>query len=93
MSLAHVAPVLFILALGIGGHDTYSPQCYRPYMARLARIVIPGLPHHVTQRGRGVPAFSDPSQPSRGHPRSLLGTGDGCKMNLVLEPALNPLVP
>jgi hypothetical protein len=35
-----------------GGHDTYSPtQCYRPYVARLARIVIPGLPHHVTQRG------------------------------------------
>ena len=26
-------------------------QCYRPRMARLARIVIPGLPHHVTQRG------------------------------------------
>ena len=28
------------------------PQlCYRPYMARLARVVVPGLPHHVTQRG------------------------------------------
>ena len=26
-------------------------KCYRPYMARLARVVIPGLPHHVTQRG------------------------------------------
>jgi len=36
---------------GIGGHDTYTPRCYCPYMARLARIVIPGLPHHVTQRG------------------------------------------
>ena len=36
----------------IGGHDTYSPAwCYRPCMARLARIVVPGLPHHVTQRG------------------------------------------
>ena len=22
-------------------------------MARLARLVIPGLPHHVTQRGNG----------------------------------------
>jgi len=22
-------------------------------MARLARIVVPGLPHHVTQRGNG----------------------------------------
>jgi putative transposase len=22
-------------------------------MARLARIVIPGIPHHVTQRGNG----------------------------------------
>jgi hypothetical protein len=37
---------------GMGGHDTYSPAlCYRPCMARLARIVVPGLPHHVTQRG------------------------------------------
>lgn len=23
------------------------------YMARPARIVVPGLPHHVTQRGNG----------------------------------------
>lgn len=22
-------------------------------MARLARVVVPGLPHHVTQRGNG----------------------------------------
>jgi len=22
-------------------------------MARLARLVVPGLPHHVTQRGNG----------------------------------------
>jgi putative transposase len=37
---------------GIGGHDTYFlSRCYRWYMARLARVVIPGLPHHVTQRG------------------------------------------
>ena len=39
----------------IGGHDTYSPiprpGCYCSHMARLARVVIPGLPHHVTQRG------------------------------------------
>ena len=27
------------------------PGCYRSHMARLARVVIPGLPHHVTQRG------------------------------------------
>ncbi len=27
-------------------------------MARLARVVVPGLPHHVTQRGnRRQPAF------------------------------------
>ena len=27
-------------------------------MARLARIVIPGIPHHVTQRGnRRLPVF------------------------------------
>jgi len=25
--------------------------CYCSHMARLARIVVPGLPHHVTQRG------------------------------------------
>jgi len=25
--------------------------CYRSCLARLARVVIPGLPHHVTQRG------------------------------------------
>jgi putative transposase len=24
---------------------------YRPCVARLARIVIPGLPHHIIQRG------------------------------------------
>ena len=37
---------------GLEGHDTYSlSRCYGPYMARLARIVIPGLPPHVTQRG------------------------------------------
>ena len=23
------------------------------YMARLPRVVIPGIPHHVTQRGNG----------------------------------------
>ena len=27
-------------------------------MARLARIVVPGMPHHITQRGnRAQPAF------------------------------------
>ena len=32
--------------------------CWRPAMARLARIVIPGLPHHVTARGnRREPIF------------------------------------
>jgi putative transposase len=30
-------------------------------MARLARIVVPGLPHHVTQRGnRREPIFLEP---------------------------------
>jgi putative transposase len=33
----------------IGGHDTYSLLLF--FMPRLARIVVPGLPHHVTQRG------------------------------------------
>jgi len=29
-------------------------------MARLARLVVPGLPHHVTQRGnRRLPTFFD----------------------------------
>jgi putative transposase len=27
-------------------------------MARIARVVVPGLPHHITQRGnRGEPLF------------------------------------
>ena len=25
--------------------------CYDQAMARLARVVIPGMPHHITQRG------------------------------------------
>ena len=35
------------------GHDTYFPpdSAIVLGMARLARVVIPGLPHHVTQRG------------------------------------------
>jgi len=39
--------------MGNGGHDTYSPRRVLSCsgMARLARIVIPGLPRHVTQRG------------------------------------------
>jgi len=29
-------------------------------MARIARLVVPGYPHHVTQRGvRSLPIFSD----------------------------------
>ena len=32
---------------------------YFPYMSRLARMVVPDLPHHVTQRGnRREPIFS-----------------------------------
>jgi putative transposase len=38
-------------------HDTYSPQFYFvgkfAHMRRLARMVVSGLPHHVTQRGNG----------------------------------------
>jgi hypothetical protein len=39
----------------------YTILNYRPgrHMARLARIVAPGLPHHITQRGnRRQPTFS-----------------------------------
>jgi flagellar biosynthesis GTPase FlhF len=32
-------------------------------MARLARIVIPGIPHHVTQRGNGRQTFSNICHP------------------------------
>ena len=38
----------------LGGHDNYFPNCMGANvtdMARLARIGIPQLPHHVTQRG------------------------------------------
>ena len=31
--------------------DTIPIRCYCSVMARLARIVVPGLAHHVTQRG------------------------------------------
>jgi REP element-mobilizing transposase RayT len=35
-------------------------------MARLARIVVPGLPHHVTQRGnRRGPIFFEPGDARR----------------------------
>jgi len=33
----------------IRGHNTQL--CYPPAMARLARVVLPGYPHHITQRG------------------------------------------
>src|ERR1700722_588556 len=46
------------------GHDTnciIHSLRYRPSMARLSRIVVPGLPHHVTQRGnRRQPLFTAP---------------------------------
>ena len=35
--------------LEVGGGNTVSPDV----VARLARVVIPGIPHHVTQRGSG----------------------------------------
>ena len=43
-------------------HDTYSPQFWFvlsfALMTRLARMVVSGLPHHVTQRGnRREPIF------------------------------------
>ncbi|MBV9220895.1 MAG: hypothetical protein JO163_13825 [Methylobacteriaceae bacterium] len=35
--------------------------CYRSGVTRIARIVVPGLPHHVTQRGnRAEPIFFEP---------------------------------
>ncbi len=41
--------------------DIRALPCQSPGMARLARVVIPGIPHHVTQRGngRGRTFFSD----------------------------------
>ena len=36
----------------------YRSSCYARKMARLSRIVIPQVPHHVTQRGnRRLPVF------------------------------------
>src|ERR1700709_274572 len=38
----------------IGRQDTYTPPdqfMLRSAMTRLARMVFPGVPHHVTQRG------------------------------------------
>jgi REP-associated tyrosine transposase len=33
--------------------DSHSTPRHIRGMARLARVVVPGLPHHVTQRGNG----------------------------------------
>jgi hypothetical protein len=46
----------------MGRHETYSPQFWLvgkfTLMTRLARMVLSGLPHHVTQRGnRREPIF------------------------------------
>ncbi len=51
------------IALGeFWGHNTYTGKIGNflcpPAMARLARVVVPGMPHHVTQRGnRRQPTF------------------------------------
>ena len=41
--------------------DSRSRVCYPSVMARLARVIAPGLPHHITQRGnrRQQTLFSD----------------------------------
>ena len=42
------------LLLITGDHDRLYPitkPCYASPMTRIARVVVPGLPHHVTQRG------------------------------------------
>ncbi len=31
--------------------NEYTVPDFRALMARLARVVVPGIPHHVTQRG------------------------------------------
>jgi hypothetical protein len=31
--------------------DSYQNQAYKRQMARIARVVAPGMPHHVIQRG------------------------------------------
>jgi len=46
-------------------------------MARMARLVVRGLPHHVTQRGvRSVDIFDD-DEDRGGEPRRAADAGDG----------------
>src|SRR4051794_22038736 len=41
-------------------------------MARLARVVAPGLPHHITQRGPGAPAVRALTLPAAGWAITIL---------------------
>ena len=49
-------------------------KCYRRRRSRLARIVIPGLPHHVTQRGNRRRVAITVSNQKEGAPGYPLGT-------------------
>ena len=44
-----------LVEIAVTVHSIDSPYPIRHHraMARLARVVVPGLPHHVTQRGNG----------------------------------------
>ena len=44
---------LLVITVTVRFIDVGSANCQSPRMARLARIVVPGVPHHVTQRGNG----------------------------------------
>ena len=47
--------ILILNSDKFGGHHTYldatQPASYTVGMARIARVVAPGVPHHITQRG------------------------------------------
>ena len=69
----------YVLTADFRGHHTYlltAGHCawYPRAMARLARVVAPGFPHHITQRGnrRQQTFFCDEDRVGRGaHPVSM----------------------
>ena len=68
--------------MGKCGDMIHIPRAIFAIMARLARVVVPGLPHHVTQRGNRRPGCCGSiATPKLGLQQLLLDP----------DPGLNPL--
>jgi hypothetical protein len=64
-----------------------------PFMTRIARVVAPGLPHHVTQRGnRGERIFFEAEDfrlyKDYGDTTVFTFYDDACRANTVTRPSL-----